>query len=218
MSDTFPLSDLFQPALDLLVENREEFNRLDSINQNHGDHMLAIFQAARRATMEKTSLPAAMAYAGELLQQMQANASAQVYARGLQAIAAQFQQRGIEIDALAAYLRRHLLAPGELPPAPLAGEELTSGEILKALLNALTTWEQAEVAAKQNGPSAPAGLDLGYLLGIGMAYMQAKQGGGDKLDVLAETIVASSPLGQVPHRLETGKQVVRAVLSALKGA
>jgi hypothetical protein len=158
-----------------------------------------------------------MAYAGELLQQMDANTSAQVYARGLQAIAAQFQQRGIELDALAAYLRRHLRAPGELPPAAPAGEDLTSGEILKALLNALTTWEQAEVAAKNNSQPAPAGLDLGYLLGIGMAYMQAKQGGGDQLDVLAETIVSSSPLGQAPHRLETGKQVVRAILGALKG-
>ena len=58
-------------------------------------------------------------------------------------------------------------------------------------------------------------MDLGYLLGIGMAYLQAKQQGGDRLKVLAETVVSSSPLGRVPHRHQSGLLVVQNILRAL---
>jgi hypothetical protein len=213
------LSKLFQPAVDLLAIKRQEFNLLDAANHNHGDHMLAIFEAASQAAAEKSNLPEAMAYAGSLLNAMPDNGSALIYARGLQAMASQFEKYNIDLENLAGYLRRHLSEAGESASAAEAGEDgLHSADILKALLNALTAWEQAEAAARKTDTTSSRGLDLGYLLGIGMAYMQAKQGGGDKLDVLAETIVASSPLNQPPHRLESGKQVVRAVLAALKNA
>jgi hypothetical protein len=58
-------------------------------------------------------------------------------------------------------------------------------------------------------------MDLGYLLGVGMAYLQAKQQGGDRLLVLAETVVSSSPLGAVPHRHQSGLMVVQKILQAL---
>jgi hypothetical protein len=47
-------------------------------------------------------------------------------------------------------------------------------------------------------------LDLGYLFGVGMAYLHAKQKGGDRLEVLSKARVSASPLGSAPHRHLSG--------------
>jgi len=116
-------------------------------------------------------------------------------------------------------VQRYLQEGLEKEETDEAGErgsgESRSGDLLKALLNALAEWEAAEAAAIQGGAGAGR-VDLGYLLGIGMAYLQARQQGGDKLQVLAETIVSASPLGSVPHRKRSGLLVVETILGALK--
>ncbi len=89
-----------------------------------------------------------------------------------------------------------------------------SGDILKALLSALADWERLE----SEKPGSSRGMDLGYLFGVGMAYLQAKQQGGDRMSVLAETVVSSSPLGRVPHRHQSGLLVVQEILQALNSS
>jgi hypothetical protein len=60
-------------------------------------------------------------------------------------------------------------------------------------------------------------MDLGYLFGAGMAYLQARQKGGERLDILVETAVNASPLGRVLHRAESGRLVIRTLLRAMTG-
>jgi hypothetical protein len=210
MHPVLEVSSLFQAVLDELTHKQSELNRADPYNQDHGDHMVEIFQIAVRAAQEKQSgsLAEAMEYASQLLQDYDDNGSAQVYARGLTCLAAQFSQRQLDLVDLAPYAQVAISGEKRENGQSTGGR---SGEILKSLLSALAEWERLE--AEQ--PGSGRGMDLGYLLGIGMAYLQAKQQGGDRLKVLAETVVSSSPLGRVPHRHQSGLLVVQKILRAL---
>jgi hypothetical protein len=227
MTKTGPidLPRLFNAVVNRLASEQEALNRADSYNHNHGDHMVEIFQVAAEAAAAQSragsgaAMAGAMEYAAQLLRQRPENGSAQVYARGLAELAGQFRQRGIGLDELVSYVHRtlHEQVTGEdLPKADPAG----SGDVLKALLNALAGWEQAE--PETAGPPAGAGqapawgsLDLGYLFGVGMAYLQARQKGGDALEILTETVISTSPLARLPHRHRSGKIALRALLEAM---
>jgi hypothetical protein len=210
MPPVLEVSSLFQSVLDTLIHHQGELNQIDPYNHNHGDHMVEIFLAAVRAAQEKQSdsLAQAMQYASQLLAGYNENGSAQVYARGLTCLSEQFSQRRIDLDDLAPYAQVAISGKKQENGQSGSGR---SGDILKALLSALSEWEHLE--AEQPGPNR--GLDLGYLFGVGMAYLQAKQQGGDRLRVLAETVVSSSPLGRVPHRHQSGLLVVQTLLEAL---
>jgi hypothetical protein len=210
MPPVLEVSSLFQSVLDALILKQSELNLADPYNQDHGDHMVEIFRIAVRAAQEKQSgtLADAMEYASQLLQGCVENGSAQVYARGLSCLAEQFSQRQIDLDDLAPYAQ---VAISGKKPENGQSNGGRSGDILKALLTALAEWERLETEQ----PGSTRGVDLGYLFGVGMAYMQAKQQGGDRLRVLAETVVSSSPLGRVPHRHQSGLLVVQTLLQAL---
>jgi hypothetical protein len=233
-SGSLDLAALFQTISAALVQNRGELNAADPYNGNHGDHMVEIFRIASLAALEKNDagLPEAMEYAATLLGQYEQNGSAGVYARGLRQLAAQFRQRNLRLEDLLPYVQQ-AVEGGESAAqnaAPQAGQTAGEGtgkaarsaEVLRALLSALAGWERSEAqAAEGAGPEAgqePAGgLDLGTLLGMGMSYMQAKGKSGDRQETLAETVVASSPLGKVPHRAQSGKLVFTTLLRALTG-
>jgi hypothetical protein len=233
--NSIDLPRLFAAVAERLSLERGALNEADAFNHDHGDHMVEIFQVASEAADVKSDgftsagktgddLAEAMEYAAELLQSRPENGSAQVYARGLEHLAGQFRQRGIGLEELAPFVQRTLQkqATGTEVPDTRPGR---STEVLKALLNALAGWEKAEAGeAVQAGdpPNGNAGqdskkgsLDLGYLFGVGMSYLQAKQKGGDALDVLAETVVSASPLAGVPHRYQSGKIALRALLERL---
>jgi hypothetical protein len=204
------LPGLFRAVLVALEQHRLELNQADRLNQNHGDHMLAVFQAACRAAADKPDarLAEAMDYAAGLLSQMPDNGSAQVYARGLEALAVQLRQRGLGLDELLPYVRSSLGPPVGGGQAQGEAAYPRAGEILKALAAALSAWERLEADPE----AAPGGLDIGALLGMGMAYLQAKQMGGDRLETLAEAMVLASPLGRLPHRAQSGRLVFQTLL------
>lgn len=209
------LQEIFGAVGQALEEQRAELNQMDELNHNHGDHMVEIFQLAAQAGEEMKDAPLAQAmdHAARLLQDRKENGSAQVYARGLGLLAAQFRQRKIELDDLLPVVQGYLRQQGEGESEGSTG----SGEVLKSLMAALAEWEQVEASQEQAGVEKKpfAGLDMGYLLGVGMAYLQAKQKGGDRLDILSETVVSASPLGSTPHRHTSGVIAVRALLEAM---
>jgi hypothetical protein len=229
------LPDLFRAVTDRLSHERDALNDADPVNHDHGDHMVEIFQVASEAAAVKSSggsgsagktgddLADAMEYAAELLHSRPENGSAQVYARGLEQLAGQFRQRGIGLEELAPYVQRTLQKQMTGTEVPDSSPGRTA-EVLKALLNALAGWEKAETVDSaqavdstngSTGDPKKGSLDLGYLFGIGMSYLQAKQKGGDELDVLAETVVSASPLSGVPYRHLSGRIALRALLDAL---
>jgi hypothetical protein len=206
---TIDLPGLFQAVLTELQQHCLELNQADSLNQNHGDHMLAVFQVACQAAREKqgAGLAESMDYAAGLLRQLPQNGSAQVYACGLGALAGQFRQRSLGLDELVPYVRRSLGSPAEGDPTQENGSP-RAGEILKALASALSAWERLEA-----DPAAlPGELDMGALFGMGMAYLQAKQMGGSRLETLAEAMILASPLGRLPQRAQSGRLVFQTLL------
>ncbi len=217
------LGRLFRAVTDTLVQHQEALNQADSLNGNHGDHMVQIFRVATLAALEKqdSGLDEAMEYAATLLGQYEQNGSARVYARGLSLLAEQFRQRGVRLPDLLAFSRRAAReAPEEAPEQGAQEEPAGSGEILKALVNALASWEREEPGAEPGGDEAARegksrGLDMGYMFGVGMAYLQAKNKGGERVDILADTVVSASPLGKVPHRAQSGRLVFSTLLRAL---
>jgi len=219
MPSSVDLTALFEAVVAVLIQEQGSLNRADDVNHNHGDHMVEIFQIAVRATSEVrgADLADAMQYASEQLRLQPGNGSAQVYARGLSLLAEQFRSRRVRLEELVPYVQAYLHPEHEqrrLQPEQTVDEERSkarSAEILKAMLSALADWEQAEAGQAQ----ANGGLDMGYLFGVGMAYLQAKQQGGDRTHILAETVVSASPLGRLPHRHRSGMLVVTSLLQAM---
>ena len=209
------LQAIFDAVSSALAGHQAELNQMDEVNHDHGDHMVEIFQAAAQAAEEKQAAPMAdaMEHAAGLLRQLPQNGSAQVYGRGLNLVAAQFRQRQIELSDLLPVVRKYLREEKE------SGEEDSAkgDDAAKALLAALAEWEAAEARQVDGSEGKERGLDVGYLFGVGMAYLQAKQKGGDRLDVISETVVSASPLGKVPYRHASGVIAVRALLGAMSG-
>jgi hypothetical protein len=119
-----------------------------------------------------------MDYAAGLLYRQAHNGSAQVYARGLEQLAAQFRQRNLSLQDLvsAVQTRINKETTGVEAPEPEAGK---TTQTLKALLNALAGWEKAEAAAASGNQTSSTSInpmDMGYLFGVGI-HLQARQKG-----------------------------------------
>ena len=201
-----PLLDVVGQAL---RQSQVALNQADALNGNHGDHIVQVFQVAAGAVQERADLPLAeaMDYAASRLEGLAHNGSAQTYALGLRQIARQLRRYNISLDELVAYVR-----------GVLGGEDTTgavasrSGDVLKALAGGLASWGKAE--SGQEIPDHP--LDMGTLLELGMTYLQARQRGGSRLEVLADAAASASPLRNLPHRYASGKLAIQALLEAMQ--
>jgi len=215
MSDwpALQLAPLFQAVADFLTRNREAFNQADPYNTNHGDHMVEIFQIAVRAAQEKAgaSVADAMQHAAGLLAETHGNGSAQVYGRGLAQLAGQLRKYNLELVDLVFYVQSVLSE--EKSEAGKNGQA-RSGDVLKALVGGLAGWQQFF----KGTPTPENPLDLGYMFELGIAYMQAKQRGGGRAQVIADAAASASPLSNVPHRYQSGKLVIETLLEAMQQA
>jgi hypothetical protein len=203
------LAGHFERVAERLNQERSALNQSDSLNGNHGDHMIAIFQVASQAArlIAGSDLASAMELAGQMLQQLENNASAQIYAQGLQQFALQFRQHEVSFDQLESYIQ------SALSEEKIAGpKESKSGDVLKAIVSGLAGWQ----SASQTEEAAKKGMNMGYLFDLGIAYLQARQSVADKLEALAETAISGSPLGKTPHRARSGKLVIITLLQALQ--
>ena len=215
-SSHFELAPLFQAVGDALRQNQAALNQADTANGNHGDHMVEIFELATRAAQEKAGLDLAdaMLYASQLLERVEQNGSAQLYGRGLAHIATQFRSHGVTLENLLPYVRKALAEQKETQPEGKSEDPANSGMVLKALMTGLSAWEQAESGkAVSERP-----LDMGVLFQFGMAYLQAKQRGGSRVEVIADAAVSVSPLSRTPHRYQSGKLAIQALLEAMQQA
>ena len=95
---------------------------------------------------------------------------------------------------------------------PPSSDTSKSNEVLKALVTGLSGWQKAG----QDEDGSQKGMDMGYLFDLGVAYIQAKQRTSSKIEALAETAIAVSPLGKTPHRARSGKLVVITLLESLQ--
>jgi hypothetical protein len=202
-----------------LEDNRALLNQSDPLNGNHGDHMIEIFAAAAQAAGRQPDLPLgeAMLRAAHALDALGGNGSAEVYGRGLRRMAEQFARYNVSVDDLVSYVSQALRQEGETAPVPpqTDGEEAApSGDVLKALVNGLASWAQSE-PQPDGSSAAPYKLSMGALFEFGMAYLQAKQRGGSKAQVIADAAAGVSPLSSVPHRYQSARLAIEALLNAI---
>ncbi len=206
--DAPELQPLFSAVSRALSFERLALNQADPVNGNHGDHMVAVFDAASSVAGERpdASLSDVLALAAGRLEMLQDNGSALVYARGLHCLSGQFERYNVSVNDLLGYVRQ-----------ALGGEQAAqSGDVLKALVNGLAAWSQNEAAAGEVNDPAAAKLSMGVLFEFGMAYLQAKQRGGARAQVLADAAASISPLSRVPHRYRSARLAIEALLNAIQ--
>jgi hypothetical protein len=151
-----------------------------------------------------------MEHASQLLEQRSHNGSAQVYANGLRQMGAQFRHYQVTLGELIDYMQG---ATGERREKESKAQS-RSGDVLKALVAGLSGWSQAENGqAAQNRP-----LDMGALFELGMAYLQAKQRGGSRIEVLADAAASASPLSRRALRYQSGRLAIQALLEAMQAS
>lgn len=217
----FDIPRLFSHIAEQVEQQREAFNAADTLNGDHGDHMVEIFRAAADSVPAGAihDLPQALHRAAQSLLALRENGSAQVYGRGLESFGEAFAQAGISADELALYVRRLLAeqtaedAGPEAQPVQAAQQVQAPerSQVLKALVNGLSAWKHQESRTDSPAPK----MDLGVLFDLGITYMQARQRNESKIETIADAAVTSSPLNEVPHRAQSGKLAIRAFLEGL---
>lgn len=210
------LAPLFDAVSQALSQNQQALNQADVVNNNHGDHIVQVFNVAAQAAGEKMGLPLAdtMDYAASCLEALPDNGSAQTYGRGLRQIAGQLRRYDISLDDLVTYVRGAIEDEATAQQNQTAANSSRSGDVLKALAGGLAAWDKAERG--QPVPEHP--LDMGVLFDLGIHYIQAKQRGGSRAEVLADAAASASPLSQSPHRYASGKLAIQAFLQAMQHA
>lgn len=211
------LAPLFLSVESVLRQKRQELNQADAYNGNHGDHMVAIFQIAAQSALAKqeAGLSQAMAYAAQQLAQQTNNGSARLYALGLEQMAEQFDRQQVTLAQLLGYIQHVLVdekqgqQEGEESPLAVLSK---AGPVLKALVGGLSGWQQR---AKGNISSLGV-LNMNALFDLAIAYLQAKQRGGSRVEILADAAASASPLSHYPHRYQSGKLAIQALLQAMK--
>lgn len=221
------LPGYFQAAARALDAQRSVLNDADPDHGNHGTQMVAIFQlaaeAAHREMDSRAVLADQMEKAALLLRSQLQDETAQAYALGLQAFARRFRAAGITLDEMVRYVRN--VAADERPPEAQSpgstGEgEALPGEVLKALVNGLADWNRmaqsaGDLPGEDESRDELRSPGVSYLFELGLAYLQAKTHSDDRVEVLAETAVMSSPLVKPDYRAQSGRVAIAAFLRAM---
>lgn len=212
-SNQVDLAQLFQKVARTMASNREDLNRADERNHDHGDNMVEIFDLVSRAIQEKQkAAPAAqLAHASQVLGERKSG-SAQVYAQGLARASSEFEGQKFLTPENISMLIQAVMGAAKQPPA--APQQQGLGDLLGALMGAAQgSAPGTGVPAQQ--PGGQDGLDMGDLLSAGMAFMDAKQRGGDNMQAIVSALSAGSAMSNASHRTQSGALVVNTLLQAI---
>lgn len=205
-SNILDLGKLFQNVTGTLSQNRESLNEADTENHDHGDNMVETFEVITQAMKARKNADPAdqLAYAAELLKQRKSG-SAQIYSRGLEEAAREFQGQQVT-SGNAMQLIQALLGGGQAvqQKQPSGGDML--GNVLGSLLGG---------GAQQSRQQTSDGLDIGDLINAGMAFMNTKSKGGSNLEAIVNALVSSSAMGG--YRQQSGNLVATALMQAVRG-
>jgi hypothetical protein len=200
------LANVFGTVASTLASNREVLNKADTINHDHGDNMVEVFEVVAQAMKAKKGASSAdqLAYAAELLRQKQSG-SAKYYAGGLTQAAQKYQGKKIT-STNAMDLIQTLLGGGVQSSAGTSTSTSTSQpDLLSTLLG----------STGQSTSSGQTGLDIGSLLNAGMSYMSAKQRGETDATALMGALTAATSGGNTPYRAQSGALVANTLMQAL---
>jgi hypothetical protein len=172
MSDqSIDLVSLLQTITENLSEHREELNRADTYNGDHGDNIVEAFRSAQEAVAKSKGKSAAsklQAASRALLKQK--SGSAQLYGKGFSQAAKIFKGKELTPDTLGSLIEALM---GSQPPQKTAPENSSGqaqapagGDLLTSLLGSLTGQDPQANQPQQPTATAPQGGNLlGSLLG-----------------------------------------------------
>ena len=193
------LAAVFKTVSTVLSENQTKLNTADTFNQDHGDHMVEVFNLITKAVGQKKDADPAvqLKYAGEQLLANPKSGSAAMYGENLVQAAQALQGKQLTAES---GLQLVQLILGSQQANTQSPQE---GGVLGSLISSLT------------GGGTSEGLDAADLLTAGMAFFQAKQEGDSTMEAAMDALIAASTAGQTPHRAESGKLVANTLLQAL---
>jgi hypothetical protein len=165
MSNQLNLASLFQSVAGSLSAQKENLNNADTLNHDHGDNMVQVFNVISQAMQAKQGADPAdqLEYASQLLRQ-QKSGSAQVYAQGLAQASKEFKGQKQVTPNNAINLIQALLGGGQ---ASTAQSNNGVGDLLGSLIGGGN--------ASTQQPQSEAGDLLGSLLGGGNSTTQQPQ-------------------------------------------
>jgi hypothetical protein len=204
------LASLFQSVAGSLASQKENLNNADTLNHDHGDNMVEVFNVISQAMKEKQNASPAdqLEYASQLLRQAKSG-SAQVYAQGLAEASKEFQGQKQVTPDHAINLIQALLGGGQASTAqPKSG----TGDMLGSLLGGANNAQ-----SQTQGQQGSSGLGVGDLLNAGMAFMNTKSQGGNNLEAIVNALVSGSAMANSQHRSQSGGLVVNSILQAIGG-
>lgn len=225
------LASLFGAAAQALAANQASLNQADADNHNHGDNMVQAFNMISQVmAKQKGGSPSQqLNVASQFLAQNATSGSAHVYSQGLAQAAQQLEGQSAVTPDNAMMLIQGLLGGAQQPQQPA---QQGAGDLLGALLGGAGQGQASQGGAgdllgallggAQGQPAQGAnqgqeGLDLGDLINAGMTFMNAKQQGQSTLEAGLAALMAAGPMGQKPHRQQSGQLVANALLQAISG-
>lgn len=173
MAQELDLSTIFKAVTGTLSQNKEELNKADTYNHDHGNHMVEIFDLIQKSVSKKKSADTSeqLAYASTQLRKKAKSGSAKLYADGLENASKQFIGKQISTDTVGTLIQGVM----GMPQVTQQPQGNASGDLLGSLLSGLTSGQQTS-SQQQTQDS---GNLLGSLLSgfSGAGQTQESQGG-----------------------------------------
>lgn len=243
MSDSLNMAQLFGMVTQALSQKREDLNAADTYNHDHGDHVVEVFQLVEQVAKENPGLEPAeiLARASDLLRQ-KPSGTAQAYAQTMAQGALQLKGKPLTAQTLPLLIQALLgsasgaasastgtsqggdllggllgaLTGGGQQPAqqPQPQQQPAGGDLLGGLLGALMGGGQAQQGAAAQGGGLSDGLGLDDLVRAGSAFLQASQSGQSTTEAALDALAAATGVGQTPHRAQSARVVVQALMQA----
>lgn len=196
MSGNVDLVKVFSAVANTLQENRQDLNQADEYNQDHGDHMVEIFQLITGAVKEapKGNVADGLKNASKLLTKKDSG-SATMYAKGLAQAAEYFNDQDLDVSQLMPLLQA-MLGGGE------ASVSKSPGGLLDSLVGSL---------------GGEDGLDMADILSAGANFLQSKSEGDSNLEAAVDALISASKMGETPYRAQSSQLVAHTLLQQFMG-
>lgn len=198
---TIQIQALWRALYEHLQENRERFNREDRANQNHGDHLLAAWEAVDAAQQAQLHDDPAewLACAGRTLGVLPDNGAARAYAVACESLVRRFEEGSLTQAVLVD------LALRLSQPASQTGiDNKAAGLLAERLLKHLGGQGRMQRLAEQFGVAG--------LLEGGLQALRASNAGQEPLETGVALLVSRSPLSAPQHRRQAAESILALLL------
>ncbi len=207
MASGLDLGKMFSAVTEQLSQNKEDLNKADDYNHNHGDNMVEIFTLIKDSVSKKKdkTVSEQLEFASQVVDEKVNSGSAKLYAKGLSGAAENLTGDDLNPTNVLSLVKGLFGAKDEKPEEKTEKKE---GGFLGSLLGGLM--------GQSSSSEEDQGIGLDDLFQAGMAFYQSKQDGGDTTQALISALIAASPLGEFAHRSQSGSIVASTIMNFAK--